>query len=127
MNAKTIIYWICTVLISALMAMSAFMSLTGKPEAAAGAAHLGYPGYFVYILGTWYALGVAALLAPGFRLLKEWAYAGIMFAFTSAVVSHLSSGDGMGKAAVPGVALLILAASYFLRPADRRVAEAPHA
>ena len=125
MNGRTIGYWICTGLVAAMLTMSAAMTLTSNPEAIKGTEHLGYPRYFMYLLGTWYALRVAALLAPGFALLKEWAYAGIMFAFTSAVVSHLASGDGLAKASSPVVALLILAGSYFLRPASRRVAAAP--
>ncbi len=39
-------------------------------------AHLGYPSYFLYIIGVWKILGVIAILVPGFKLLKEWAYAG---------------------------------------------------
>ncbi len=121
MNAKTLTYWICTGLIAAMTLLSAFMALTSRPEAVAGTARLGYPPYFMYILGTWYVLGVLALLAPGRPVLKEWAYAGFMFTYTSAVVSHLASGDGP-QAAAPLVALLILAGSYFLRPTSRRIA-----
>jgi uncharacterized membrane protein len=41
--------------------------------------HLGYPSYFVTILGVSKILGVTALLIPKFPLLKEWAYAGFFF------------------------------------------------
>jgi uncharacterized membrane protein YphA (DoxX/SURF4 family) len=37
--------------------------------------HLGYPVYFVTIIGFWKALGSIALLAPSFPRLKEWAIA----------------------------------------------------
>jgi uncharacterized membrane protein YphA (DoxX/SURF4 family) len=49
-----------------------------------GIVHLGYPVYFVTIIGVWKVLGALALLAPGFPRLKEWAYAGIFFNMTGA-------------------------------------------
>ena len=54
---------------------------------------LGYPLYFLYIIGTWKILGVITILIPGFKLAKEWAYAGFFFVMTGALVSHLASAD----------------------------------
>ena len=54
---------------------------------------LGYPLYFLYIIGIWKILGVIAILVPRFKLVKEWAYAGFFFLMTGALVSHLASGD----------------------------------
>jgi len=56
--------------------------------------HLGYPLYFLTILGIWKILGVVGVLIPKFPLLKEWAYAGFFFAMSGAVFSHLATGDG---------------------------------
>ena len=42
-----------------------------------GIVHLGYPLYFITIIGFWKVLGAITLLAPGFPRLKEWAYAGM--------------------------------------------------
>ena len=42
-------------------------------------AHLGYPQYFANILGAWQLAAAAALIAPGLPLVKEWAYAGVLF------------------------------------------------
>jgi hypothetical protein len=53
--------------------------------------HLGYPLYFLTILGVWKMLGVVTVLIPKFPLLKEWAYAGFFFAMSGAVFSHLAS------------------------------------
>ncbi len=36
---------------------------------------LGYPMYLLIIIGVWKMLGVIAVLAPKFPLVKEWAYA----------------------------------------------------
>jgi hypothetical protein len=121
MTAKLVGYWISTVLVAAMMAFSAYMYLSRNPQMMAGFASLGYPGYFSTILGVAKALGVCALLAPRFGLLKEWAYAGFTFTFIGAAISHLSMAQGP-KAVAPLVALLLLAISYLLRPASRRIA-----
>ena len=54
---------------------------------------LGYPVYFLTIIGAWKVLGSLALLAPGFPRLKEWACAGIFFNMTGAAASHALAGD----------------------------------
>ncbi len=120
MNARKITYWVATVLICAMMAMSAFMYLTHQPKMMTAFAQLGYPGYFPNILGVAKLLGIGALLAPRFALLKEWAYAGFTFTFIGAFVSHLAMGQSQ-EAAGPAVALILLAASYLTRPVDRRL------
>ena len=83
--------------------------------------HLGYPLYFMYILGVWKMLGVIAILIPKFSLLKEWAYAGFFFAMSGAVFSHIASGDSMNEI-FPSLVLLILTlVSWYFRPADRKI------
>ena len=57
--------------------------------------HLGYPVYFLTILGVWKILGVVAVLIPKFPLLKEWAYAGFFFVMSGAVFSHIAVGDSV--------------------------------
>jgi uncharacterized membrane protein len=53
---------------------------------------LGYPLYFLTIIGVWKILGAIALLYPGFPRLQQWAYAGIFFHFAGAATSVLASG-----------------------------------
>lgn len=82
---------------------------------------LGYPLYFLTILGTWKILGVIAVLIPKFPLLKEWAYAGFFFAMTGATISRIASNEPM-TAALPSMFLLLLViVSWYFRPADRKV------
>jgi DoxX-like protein len=83
---------------------------------------LGYPLYFMVILGTWKVLGAVALVVPRRAFLKEWAYAGAFFVYTGAIVSHLVTGSNLGELAVliPLTALTVL--SWALRPASRRTA-----
>jgi hypothetical protein len=78
--------------------------------------HLGYPDYFRQLLGVAKLLGVAALVAPMPNpTLREWAYAGFAFTCIGAAVSHVMSGDPIGKAIGSSLALALLLTSYFLR------------
>jgi DoxX-like family len=83
--------------------------------------HLGYPLYFAYITGVWQVGGAAAIVAPGFPRLKEWAYAGACFTWSGAVASHLLAGDGVEVWLPPLVFLMFGIASWALRPGDRRL------
>jgi hypothetical protein len=83
-------------------------------------AHLGYPQYFKYILGAWQLACAATLLAPRLPRVKEWAYAGAFFNYSSAVVSHLFVGDPPDIGAA--VMIVFTGTSWALRPPDRRLA-----
>jgi hypothetical protein len=89
-----------------------------------GMRHLGYPDYFATVLGLWKVAGAVAILAPGLPLLKEWAYAGIVFDLTGAAASHAFSGDDAGKVITPIVLVGVAVASWLLRPESRRLAQA---
>jgi hypothetical protein len=84
-----------------------------------GIVALGYPDYFLTILGLWKVLAGLAILAPRLPRLKEWAYAGIAFDLTGAAFSHAAMGDSAAKIIVPLVLLGIAAASWALRPPSR--------
>jgi hypothetical protein len=83
--------------------------------------HLGYPHFFAYILGAWQAGAAIAIIAPGFFLLKEWAYAGSFFLWSGAVASHLAMGDGPESWLPPLMFTVFAVASWALRPAGLRV------
>jgi hypothetical protein len=120
MKAKIITYWVATILVCGQMAFAAFAYLTKQPKMVEGFASLGYPEYFPTILGIAKALGVIALLIPGYPMLKEWAYAGFTFTFIGALWSHLAM-DQDKAAVMPLAALVLLTVSCLLRPASRRV------
>ncbi len=86
---------------------------------------LGYPAYFAVILGVWKLLGGAVVLAPRLPLVKEWAYAGMFFNLTGAAASHAAVGDPAGKIVVPLIILLVVVASWALRPASRTLFGGP--
>src|SRR5258708_16029829 len=116
---KFIGYWVTTSLFAAAFLASGAAELASAPAAVASTLALGYPGYFLTILGLWKVLTVPALLAPRLPRLKEWAYAGIFFDLSGAAASHAFSGDPPGKIATPLVLLAIAAASWALRPPSR--------
>src|SRR4051812_11278613 len=91
-----IIYWIVTAWLALGMLSTGVVQLL-RQKTGAGAAdsieHLGYPLYVLTIVGVWKLLGVAAVLVPGFALLKEWAYAGFFFLMSGAIISHLATGE----------------------------------
>ncbi|MDE3142927.1 MAG: DoxX family protein [Bacteroidota bacterium] len=83
---------------------------------------LGYPLYFLTILGVWKILGVIAILIPRFKLLKEWAYAGFFFAMTGAIASHLASADHSLKGLIgPFFQLVFVVLSWYFRPSNRKI------
>jgi uncharacterized membrane protein YphA (DoxX/SURF4 family) len=84
--------------------------------------HLGYPAYFMTILGIWYVFAGVALLAPRFPRLKEWAYAGLVFNYTGAAASHLAMGDSGVTLVAPIMFTGLVFASWTLRPLTRRLA-----
>jgi hypothetical protein len=79
---------------------------------ARGNDHLGYPPYFITILGIWKVLGAAVILLSGFALVKEWAYAGMILDLTGATASHVAVGDDMRHVVVPLVLAALVVASW---------------
>ena len=124
-KAGKIIYWIATIWLALGMVSTAAVQLF-KGKAGQGGVdmitHLGYPVYFLTILGIWKILGVVALLIPKFPLLKEWAYAGFFFVMSGAIFSHIAVGDPVTEL-FPSLLLLILTVvSWYFRSARFRVA-----
>ncbi|MDB5218220.1 MAG: hypothetical protein JWO86_6147 [Myxococcaceae bacterium] len=120
MKARVVAYWISTVIVAVVM-IASIVGVMKNPDAIAGMQHLGYPIYFLVVLSTWKVLGGLTLLAPKLPRLKEWAYAGAIFDFTGASMSHASVGDDIGHIVVPLVIAVIALASWALRPQSRMV------
>jgi len=117
---RKIAYWASTV-IAAVMLGFALSYLTGSPQVVAGFDHLGYPQHLRIVLGVAKPAAAVVLLLPGLRLLKEWAYAGVAFAWLMAFLAHWHAGDGI-RSIMPLVLLIFLIVSYLTRPASRRLA-----
>ena len=124
MNARTIAYWITTVLAAFVMLAGGVGDLVGPEPVVKIMTHLGYPDYFAKIIGFWKILGAIAVLAPGLPRLKEWAYAGMLFDLTGAAASHFALKDPTNETVTPLVILGIVMASWALRPPARRLGSA---
>jgi len=121
-RGKLITYWIFTALFTIGMLQSGIFAVLRNKQWVDLVTNLGYPVYFLTILGTWKILGVIAVLVPRFKLLKEWAYAGFFFAMTGAFASHLIHHDQDIKAFLgPGFQALFIILSWYFRPANRKV------
>src|SRR5690349_1834870 len=115
---KTIAYWGATALTALAFLTGGLADLARGPAMVSALGQLGYPSYFLLILGAWKVLGALAIVAPRLPRLKEWAYAGMAFDLTGAALSHAAVGDPVAKIVVPLVILGVAAASWALRPAQ---------
>src|ERR671910_3908178 len=119
-----IAFWTVTALLCLQIGFTAYAQLS-LPQVAEAFTHLGFPDYFRVELSLAKLLGVVLLLAPVPARLKEWAYAAFAITLGSALIAHLSIGDGprrrgAGRRA-PGV---LWGLSYFCGVASRARASA---
>jgi uncharacterized membrane protein YphA (DoxX/SURF4 family) len=122
---KTIAYWVTTILGPFSFVIGGTLYLTQDQQVLTNFAHLGFPLYLTYFMGVCKFLGAIVTVIPGVPRLKEWAYAGFFFELSSGVVSHIAVGDpfvgGETPAIAPLVFLLLVMASWALRPESRRL------
>lgn len=78
-------------------------------------AHLGYPTYFLKIIGTWKILAAITIVVPKNSRFKEWAYAGMMFDLTGAALSRFFIGDSLQMIIVPIAIAGLVTFNYSLR------------
>ncbi len=115
-----IIYWIATLWLALGMLSTAIVQLIKMEKEVDMMTHLGYPIYFLTIIGVWKMMGVVAVLIPKFPILKEWAYAGFFFLMSGAVISHLIMADAVKEIFGPMLLLVLTVTSWYFRPADRK-------
>jgi len=121
---KLIWYWIITGLLSFFLFTGGLFQALLMKGVIDGFKPLGYPIYFIALIGIWKMLGIIAILVPKFKLLKEWAYAGLFFTMTGAVISHIASNDIKPQIIAPIVFSIFIVLSWYLRPADRKIVSA---
>jgi len=112
---------VTTALVAAELGLGGVWDIRRTPYVRDVIDRLGYPTYFLTILGVWKLLGAVALTAPRLPRLKEWAYAGAIFTYTGAVASHLATDDvDAGTFAFLIAMTGLTGASWKLRPPARR-------
>jgi hypothetical protein len=117
---RKIAYWSSTAIVAVAL-LGALTYLTGSEQVVSGFAKAGYPQHLRIVLGIVKPVAAIVLLLPGLPLLKEWAYAGVTFAWIMAFISAYTGGEGAQVWVVPPVLLALLLVSYVTRPASRRL------
>ncbi len=118
---KVVWYWLITVILSFCIFSGGLAQALQLKQTIQGFKPLGYPTYFISLIGVWKMLGIVAILIPKFKLLKEWAYAGLFFTMSGAVISHIASNDVSAQIIAPVVLAIFTVLSWYLRPADRKI------
>lgn len=116
-----IIYWVATIWLALGMLSSGSVQLFKVKDEIDFIIQMGYPEYFLVLLGFWKILGVIAVLVPRLPLLKEWAYAGFFFAMSGAIFSHVALGNSLNEIAPPVLLLVLTVLSWYFRPAERKI------
>ncbi|WP_158820614.1 DoxX family protein [Granulicella sp. S156] len=106
-------FWIFTALFCLEMSFTAYYELL--PQGAEAFTRLGFPAsYFRMELSLAKVAGVAALLVPMVPArLKEWAYAGFAINLVSALITHLSLGQGPRSWSPSAITSVLWGLSYF--------------
>jgi hypothetical protein len=106
------LYWLFTLLFAALMGITAIPDVLMQKEAVVFIKALGYPEYFIFFIGVAKVLGSIAILVPGLRRLKEWAYAGLVFDLIAAIYSIVKTQPLDASITFLLLPLLLFALSY---------------
>jgi len=113
MKSTKIIYWTTTILFAAFMIFSAIPDIAMTDDTKQFMRHLGYPDYFMPFIGVAKLLGSIAILTPGFKKIKEWAYAGLIFDLIGAVYSNIMI-DGFQPGLLVMIPVFIVAIVSYL-------------
>jgi DoxX-like family len=112
-KALVIGFWTVTAFFCVQIGFTAYAQLS-LPQVAEAFTRLGFPDYFRVQLAWAKILGIVLLLAPVPARLKEWAYAGFAITLVSAVIAHVSIGEGPEAWGWAAGTSVVWALSYFL-------------
>ena len=117
---RLVAYWIATILVAYENLDGFIWSVLHIDYITDIATHLGYPLYFINILGAFQLVCAVALLVPRLPIVKEWAYTGAFINYSSALTSHLLVRDPPVIWSSAFIMLVLLGVSWLLRPSHRR-------
>ena len=121
-KAHKIIYWIATAWLALGMLSTGIVQLIQYEPEVTRMEALGYQSYLLPLLGICKVLALIAIFIPRYPLIKEWAYAGLVFMMMGAVYSHIAHGDPASDIFGPGLLLVLTVVSWYFRPAERKIA-----
>jgi DoxX-like family len=117
---RPIVYWTSTAIISVMLLFSPSY-LSGSEQVVSGFAKASYPQHLRIVLGVAKPAAAIVLVLPSLALLKEWAYAGVSFAWIMAFISAIASREPAQVWILPPGLLILLLVSYVTRPPGRRL------
>ena len=120
MKLQKTIYWISTILLSAIFLYSAQMYVFKTEMVKGFFESFNYPSYLVIPLAIAKVLGVITIIWRKNTWLTEWAYAGLFFDLILATLAHGHANHGIGLSVY---AIPILLISYFLGKTARPLHE----
>src|SRR5918993_3214860 len=105
MKRNKILYWTFTILFAGFMIWSGSSGVEpSKQSVDFMNGYLGYPVYFIRFISIAKIIGGIAILIPGLKMIKEWAYAGLFFDLIGAIYSVIS----VSKTFDAGIAFIFL-------------------
>lgn len=116
----SIVYWIATLWLSLGMFSTGMVQLLKEQTTVDLMLQMGYPEYFLPMLGAAKIAGVLVILIPGYPLVKEWAYAGFFFVIAGATYTYIAVNNFHDLYHL-ALLLVLLALSWRLRPQSRKV------
>lgn len=115
MKTNQILFWSSTGLLSAFILFSAAMYFFNYEVVRQAFINLSYPVYLIYPLAIAKIVAVAVLLIPKRIVMKEWAYAGLLFDFILAFFAHIMISDGNQMTAVFAIILLTISYVFYAK------------
>lgn len=112
MKYSKIIYWISTILVLLMVGIGSIGDLLLIEPVKESFKQIDFPIYILPFFGLAKLAGSIGILIKSQKIIKEWAYSGIIFYFIGAIYVHLAIGDGINKIIVPLIILLCTLISY---------------
>ena len=100
-KSRKIIFWATTIVIAIAYFVTGVGNILPFAHIAQDMAHLGYPAYFLKIIGAWKILAALVVVIPNIPRIKEWAYAGMILDLTGAAFSRFAMGDALPQIIIP--------------------------
>jgi uncharacterized membrane protein YphA (DoxX/SURF4 family) len=120
-RGRRVVYWTTTILTAISIAPGGAAQLFHARENVEGIVRLGYPVFFLTIIGFWKLLGGIVIVLPRFRLAKEWAYAGIVFDLSGAAASNAVNGMPVWHVVAPLVLMALALVSWKTQDARKSI------
>ena len=109
-----IIYWIITGLFALFMLFAGITEAIQHESGRQIMQHLGYPAHVLIVLGVGKILAAVALVQNKFKIIKEWAYAGLTFNFIGACVARAYGHDSIALIISPLLFMAVMFVAYYL-------------